>query len=370
MDAFFSENNIKSLFSASRRFIHDTTGYTIGDEYKREILLQVMKRVYNDNKGQRHSLLDLDKKTLDIFNDYVIQQLNKESMIVIPQRTITEPESTLIPPPQELSEYYNINQQSITQTEYIIIDSRERDLEAFPNPNKYRAIFGKDYHNVTQLELVTAELPSSEYNVNQGNNIIYFQENTSGAILTATITPGNYTISTLKTVVESTMNSASASGASFVLDISSYSRQSKVALSSDLGGSSEFFKLFFDRDSSLNDILGFRPIVYSGQSSYQSERMYNLSGEQYLILHLDTIRNIQGDNNFIQNGFCKVPLDTTKLAQFFSSNTNYTALKKFQTPLNSLGSLDISWTTFKGLYDFNGLDHCLTFKISYLNVRG
>lgn len=53
-----------------------------------------------------------------------------------------------------------------------IIDSRERNLNAYPNPACYTIKFSTNFKNVTSIELKGSIIPKTEYNVNTGNMFI------------------------------------------------------------------------------------------------------------------------------------------------------------------------------------------------------
>lgn len=56
----------------------------------------------------------------------------------------------------------------------IVIDSRERNMQMYPNPATYSILFSQTYKNVTSIELKGSILPKTEYNVNTGNMFIPF----------------------------------------------------------------------------------------------------------------------------------------------------------------------------------------------------
>lgn len=76
-----------------------------------------------------------------------------------------KPDEGKIPNPSEM----------ILGSEHIyIIDSRERNLQYFPNPALYSIEFNTSFKNVTSIELKGTLLPKTEYNVNTGNMFIPF----------------------------------------------------------------------------------------------------------------------------------------------------------------------------------------------------
>ncbi len=76
-----------------------------------------------------------------------------------------KPNEGKIPNPSEM----------ITGSNHIyVIDSRERNMELFPNPAIYSIEFSKKFKNVTSIELKGSLLPKTEYNINTGNMFIPF----------------------------------------------------------------------------------------------------------------------------------------------------------------------------------------------------
>ena len=71
-----------------------------------------------------------------------------------------------------------------------IIDSRERNLIAFPNPASYTINFNDKFKNVTSIELKGSLIPKTEYNVNTGN--MYIPYNIDDSLKSAKIVKPGY----------------------------------------------------------------------------------------------------------------------------------------------------------------------------------
>ena len=56
----------------------------------------------------------------------------------------------------------------------VIIDSRQRNCEAYPSPNRYRMPLGDAYKNISAVELKGVILPKTSYNIHTSNNYIDF----------------------------------------------------------------------------------------------------------------------------------------------------------------------------------------------------
>ena len=58
----------------------------------------------------------------------------------------------------------------------IIISSSDRNLNKFPNPSNYEIDLKETISDVTELTLVEGNIPSSQYNINNFNNVFTFSE--------------------------------------------------------------------------------------------------------------------------------------------------------------------------------------------------
>ena len=56
----------------------------------------------------------------------------------------------------------------------LIIDSRDRNYNIYPNANDYTIDLDEVYQDVLSIELVSAKVPFSNYLINSTNNILYF----------------------------------------------------------------------------------------------------------------------------------------------------------------------------------------------------
>ena len=93
--------------------------------------------------------------------------------------------------PEELKELVKDlkNKKKYTQSICISIDSRDRNEDVYPDSNSYQIDFADTIKNVYSIELVSANIPKSEYNINSNNNVIYFSENEQNRQLKSGILP-------------------------------------------------------------------------------------------------------------------------------------------------------------------------------------
>ena len=130
------------------------------------------------------------------------------------------------------------------------IDSRDRDVEEFPNANSFRIFLDRVFLNVKSVELITTEFPNAEQPVKstpasiQNSKVVWINEEDRGFALTPTfprytanLQPGNYTASTLTDEMTTKMNCVKRSTASGVQS-----------------GKNHFFDISIDLDTDIVEI--------------------------------------------------------------------------------------------------------------------
>ncbi len=111
-----------------------------------------------------------------------------------------------------------INQQAGEETRYfknrrtlVNIDSRDRDKTIYPFHNHYKVGLGRTFYNIKKIIMRSSEFPNTEQLIrdtplNKANNKIYWRNEGSTNIFTASIPPGNYRPSSLQTQIQTSMN--------------------------------------------------------------------------------------------------------------------------------------------------------------------
>lgn len=99
-----------------------------------------------------------------------------------------------------------------TRRTLVNIDSRNRNILLYPKQNSYKIQLNKTFRNIKRIALRSTEFPNSEQlvrdnPVNRTNNKIRWQNIGDSTTYVASITPGNYTPSTLQTEIQTQMNS-------------------------------------------------------------------------------------------------------------------------------------------------------------------
>lgn len=97
-----------------------------------------------------------------------------------------------------------LRQNSIRQSYIFLVDSLDRNHQAYATPSEYVVEFTTPFHNVIGMEVLDASIPRTEYNVDITNNsiTIFIHDNSTNGFqyekyVTVYVEPGDYTIQTL-----------------------------------------------------------------------------------------------------------------------------------------------------------------------------
>ena len=252
----------------------------------------------------------------------------------------------------------------------IIIDSRDRNINIHPNPNNYDVDLEKYIHNIITIELISMDVPNSEYIINDHNNLLHFEE-TNNTELMITIPVGNYTINSLVNSIETQLN---------IVGSSTYKvteSENKITISSDLTGGSNIFNLNFNgriqkteniyKENSIAEIIGYNSVDLTGNNNYTSNNIIMLNMENKVYLEIFGLNNIDKNEQKVSDKFALLTLNSNKGEYTYIKNTNNNVQYIYytHTPLG-LQKIKIKFVKENNkLYNFYGLDHNIHFRISY-----
>lgn len=263
-------------------------------------------------------------------------------------------------------------------TKEVFISSSGRNWDTY-EPGDYLIYLNDALMNVTRIELVGGTIPASGYTMNSTNNKIYFQE-TDGTTLTATVTPGNYTTSTLPAAIKAALEAAGGNTYTVTIDPAT----GLVTIASSGG----FFSLIFQNGTeyvsdsgsarnkyqanSIGPVIGFKPDDKTGSTSYTGTYVYSLNSPPYLAIHVSCggkdFNKITSPITAAKNAFAIVWFDANQ-GNYNIYNPNVTDNGNFYFDFNPpLGKLDRLHITFRNpdnsVYDFNGIDNTLIFEVA------
>lgn len=286
----------------------------------------------------------------------------------------------------------------------LVVDSLDRNYDKYPNSNKYRIKLTKPYKDITEIELLHADFPSTTYTTNAYNNSFRYQETQAqvdaGTYTEFTITEGNWpvnddgTYNSIRSLLEDKLNE-NTEGNTYSVSVNENTLKFTIK---QLGGGTGIFNMLFfggtepygpqgtiqdvhgnnisSGDSrslynpnSIAPVLGFLRKDYAGDVTYTSEQAYNIRRDKYLILRILNWDRLDSPNDATQGSFAIISLDQNtfryKFVKTFEGLNNEMYTKYFNPRLGVLNELDIEIVDSMGRpFLFNGGDHVLEFKVT------
>jgi hypothetical protein len=269
----------------------------------------------------------------------------------------------------------HIKDSDITTTN-LIVDSRDRLHDDYANPSKYTIKLPDTITNIVNIELIGAEIPKTHYNINEYNNKVEFTVG-GGAVKTVTIAEGNYTEAELVTA----LNDDDLFKASLVISYDAKTR--KFSIVKESSNTATTILLFEGEDEKYNNrtrklykantmgkVLGYNiENVQITTTALAGSKQADLNHDKYVMLKIKDLGTIHGIFMGVEDAFAKIVLDnefgTIKYLKMADIGRRF--IKTFSPPLGKLNDLEIEFRTYdNNLYNFNGVDHCLFFKITTL----
>ena len=291
--------------------------------------------------------------------------------------------SSIIQPPQKQS-----NNKIATKMKYILIDSRDRDIDTYPNNNLFTIKLDEIIKDVLEIELISAYIPNTGYTINQNNCFIYTNiDMSTKAVHNTTTDLLGYWTST-NTDIVALLNilgplicgavSNDATTATFKFEgaggcfISYSTRTRKITIKPKDA-------IFFVDSSknyltkSMGELLGFRRNINANEEITATIPI-NFSQNDYILLHLDNFERFEGrisNNNAVENAYAKLHLGNGTRNVFFGRIKAFTNALTMNPTLQKLDRFEIKFTDYYGnLYDFNNGDLSLTFAVTYKSQPG
>jgi hypothetical protein len=231
-----------------------------------------------------------------------------------------------------------LRENSIKQTMVVLIDSKNRDFELYPDPNYYSINFNTPFKNVIGFDIIDTSIPRTMYSVDKYNNSLYYYIHTdtetsfddfiknelnydaktydptyNGKFKLFEITPGDYTLPTfIEHFNEEILISTKEIDNDIVLEASGLTQPTELTDIIQFNCNYPF--IFNMYDSTLAETLGFNLLV--------KKEFHNIKYSYYE--KLTAKKPIFGDNN---NNFIKFSniLQSMRLYISFFDEKNYEA---------------------------------------------
>lgn len=307
-----------------------------------------------------------------------------------------------------------------TKMKYILIDSRDRNMLRYPNSNKFTIHLDEVIKDVTEIELMSAYIPSSNYTISKNNDRVYFIKNTTtmaqlyvnntlvkSEIYYAKLKHGKYAINTTTNLTfedskkiyqydndNDTTKTLNNNPITFTDNICKYN------ITLEAGDTTKYNIHFrgepiLDNNTiidynilpkSANDILGFNKNYGYTLDNVFDDDIPTIAGvhksnitptiNDYVLLHLDNFERFEGrisNNNAVKNAYAKLHTGVGGATRnvFFGRIKAFTNALEMNPVLQKLDRFDINFTDYYGNeYDFNNAELSLTFGITYKTQPG
>lgn len=269
---------------------------------------------------------------------------------------------------------------------HIFIDSRMRNRNTHPDTNKYTIVLNEVLKNVVQIELISVAIPYTQYTIDSTNNQFFFAESVSqtlptGSWFSCVIPSGIYTASTLATTIKNTMNSVVGSNSTYSTSVSSGPKYTLTITSDGTGGDGLFYLKFESFDNaSAHEEMGFEPdTIYSNSLFYTGPNPMNLESDSSIFININDFQTIEGLADYTYSSlasfFTQIPFNTCNCSfgdyiySPLSSGVLALYIPQRDKIVDTLSKLDITLrNSFGELFDSNGVDHCMTFRITTLTI--
>lgn len=258
-------------------------------------------------------------------------------------------DNAIIPPPEGSSE------PSVKHTR-IIIDSKDRNTDLFPEPNSYEIRFEDEVEDVLSAQLVSADIPLPMYLVNK-----YFKTlkiKITGIIYTITLDEGDFDAISLATNLTNSINKIINVNHGFLVEYSpikdNYIFKSPVP----------FFLIFTDTPNPLSSLLGFKKqdyisVPYDDNTRpyiIQSEYKRNFNYNNYIVMSVEQFDINKSNTNNLHKTFAVIVKNYSDMN--FADMPK--VIKNFTPPIARLAKMKISFRDRYGnMYDFQNMDHRL-----------
>lgn len=245
----------------------------------------------------------------------------------------------------------------------VIIDSNDRDKNSYPNPADYVIKLPFTIRGVKYIELMSMQLTRTESAVNSGNNT--FTYTTEGSSYTITLPVGDYASNEQDCIVRLVKKALRTIRSTIevlrtdtyklqIIDTVPFTVSIPEGTSSLLGISPGTIASELDTVTNMYKLTG--------------TRIINTQGIPYIIFYVNDYTRIVSPSNQLNRAYMLIPLESKRYMDRFIINNDEKEKKgkfKLMDQQRTIHQFRIRFTRPDGsLYDFNGVDHHITFKLS------
>lgn len=256
--------------------------------------------------------------------------------------------------------------------EYIYVDSRTRDVTLFPNGNSYSVYLTNPMKNIRRVELVSAKLPNSVFNLTAGSNVININSTTN-----VSLQPSFFTSNTLTTEITSTGRFPSGMTITYSPNEGKYLISNTTSFTLNVNSSEMSTLLGLPQGVTLTSTqVTSSDLVYGANSTLlnkylvKSTNVADFTKNDLVFLDIEEFRNqflnlgskASGNtfvNSLASHAFGPITMDVDPgTLKTFKENSDYFLGVEFPQVVSKLSRLTVNWRDINGnLVSFNGSEN-------------
>jgi hypothetical protein len=233
----------------------------------------------------------------------------------------------------------------------LIVDSRVRNVELYPNPNDYELLLDDDINDVVSAELIYSQFYMNGYLIDSYFNTLHVEYD--GTVYPVTLSLGNYNVTELKDELESKFDSVLGAG---VMQVTYSTKLDKYIFTKTGGGGAQFKFKFKGYANNLALLLGFcdKKDYESVDSVITAPFRVNFDYNNYLIMDIEQFDLLKSSDSELNRTFAVI--SKTMMTMNVADQFHY--IKRFTPPIARLPKLRIRiYDKFGNKYDFQNKDH-------------
>ena len=256
----------KDMSTVYEELIKERNSRIVTKKDEKEIQKKIKEEIKEDNSEISNQFEKLNQNR-ENEQKVLESQLKNEIVdykVINTEGPKTEGQQVLIEQPKKFKELLEDSfskESEYVKNDTIVIDSRDRNTLIYTSNSNYQIDLDEEYKNVLSVELISIDIPKTQYLINNTNNLLYF--NSNGFEYTATVPIGNYTIDDLLIALKNSMDTVSSN----TFTISNSTLTNKITISVSI---STFDIIFVDKTNHMGKLLGF--IITSDIISVSSNR--------------------------------------------------------------------------------------------------
>ena len=235
-----------------------------------------------------------------------------------------------------------------------IIDSRDRNTKRYPNPAKYTLHLDHNINDVTMIQIYLLDIPFNNYNITRYNNILHIGTDEY------TITPGNYSPSTLVEALNNALSGIATITYNDVTEKIKFIPLGTVEVKCKSPTKKKYDDdNFIDKymNDSIGKVLGFGIENYEINANEEFEAPYtlNLKPDNYMTMYIATAKNYYSINTHAHEAFAVINNQSNGNLNIVSEEL---MKKSYYPALPSMKTFSIKFKDYHGnLYDFQNKEH-------------